>query len=68
METSLPDMDSLKRELTLVERQLGLIELSRASERRGNVWTIASQAREFRQLDQKARKLRWKIRKEEGRQ
>ena len=63
-----PALDSLRAQLALVDRQLGLLNLAGASERRGNVWTISSQAREFRRLDQKARKLRWKIRKEEGRQ
>ena len=63
-----PALDSLRAQLAIVDRQLGLLNLAGASERRGNVWTISSQAREFRRLDQKARKLRWKIRKEEGRQ
>ena len=63
-----PALEDLRAQLAIVDRQLGLLNLAGASERRGNVWTISSQAREFRRLDQKARKLRWKIRKEEGRQ
>ena len=62
-----PALDSLRAQLAIVDRQLGLLNLAGASERRGNVWTISSQAREFRRLDQKARKLRYRIRKLEGR-